>query len=80
MLKFLFTAHYSDGTSYKQNEEDRSTQDSTRSAFYDIDQEKLIAFELTSPESNIFVDLRDGSFSVNGLPFLIYDEPLKIAD
>jgi hypothetical protein len=71
MLKYLFTAIYDDGTILKQTQEDISTKDPKRSAYYDIDHEKLIAFGLESEDSAIVVHIKDGAFEINGLPFMV---------
>ena len=82
MLKYLFTAVYSDGTSYTQNVEDRSiSEPDKRSCFYDIDQDRLVKFILApSPEDECgdghvySVDLVDGHFEVDGVPFKMHEE------
>lgn len=82
MLKYLFTAVYSDGTSYTQNVEDRSiSAPGERSCFYDIDQDRLVKFILApSPEDECgdghvySVDLVDGHFEVDGVPFKMHEE------
>ena len=71
MLKYLFTALYDDGTILKQTQEDISTTDPKRSAYYDIDHEKLVAFGLEDDSNAILVHLTDGSFEINGVPFSI---------
>lgn len=77
MLDYLFTAIYEDGTILEQNPDDISTKDPNKSAFYDIDQERLIAFALQDKENAIAVDLRDGSFQINGFTFHAYDGAVK---
>ena len=77
MLDYLFTAIYEDGTTFVQNADDVSTKDPNRSSFYDIDQERLIAFALQDQENAIAVDLRDGSFQINGFTFHAYDGAVK---
>jgi len=71
MLKYLFTALYNDGTILKQTHEDISTKDPKRSAYYDIDHEKLIAFGLEDDNNAVLVHIDDGSFEVNGVPFAV---------
>jgi hypothetical protein len=73
MLDYLFTAYYADNTTYQQTEEDRSTKDETKSAYYDIDQDKLIAFALQGANDGVVVDLRTGLFVVNGLPLSVFE-------
>lgn len=74
-LKYLFTASYKDGTTYVQNAEDRSvTEPEKRSCFFDIDHSKLETFTLTGDGHEYLVDLRDGHFESDGVPFFVYDE------
>lgn len=75
MLKYLFTAHYNDGTTYEQNEEDRSTKEpEKRSCFFDVDHSKLERFTLKGGGQEYTVDLTDGHFEINGVPFLAHEE------
>lgn len=70
-LKYKFIALYSDGSIFEQNDEDKSLKDAKRSAFFDIDQEKLIAFALKNDNPDKYeeyaVDLRTGEFLLNGI-------------
>lgn len=78
MLKYLFKAIYNDGTVYEQNAEDRSIIDpEKRSCFYDIDHSKLVAFTLKGDGHEYGVDLRDGHFEIDGIPFVMHEMPLK---
>jgi hypothetical protein len=77
MLDYLFTAIYEDGTTFEQTQDDVSSKDSNRSAFYDIEQDKLIAFALQDEKNAIVVDLRDGTFQINGFTFSAYDGAVK---
>lgn len=78
MLKYLFKAIYEDGTILEQTQDDRSLIDPAKSTFFDIDHSKLIAFGLEDGgDTAVVVDLRDGSFQVNGVPFYIYDKEVK---
>lgn len=80
MMKYLFTAKYKDGSVYEQNPEDVSvTESEKRSCFYDIKDtlEDLESFTLTG-EGHIYkVDLIDGHFEVDGVPFDMHEENLK---
>lgn len=76
-MKYLFTAYYNDETCLKQTAEDVSIQDPTRSAFFDVDHDKLIAFEIANEQISAFVDLRTGEFNINGVFFSIYDGEIK---
>ena len=75
-LKYLFLAHYSDGTTYQQTPEDVSKQDPKRSCFYDIDHSKLTLLELQEQGGDkcFAVDLRNGGFYLNGVWGFLHDE------
>ena len=73
-LKYLFTAIYEDGSTFQQITDDVSSQDPKRSAFYDVDHSRLIAFGIENDDNAIIVDLRDGSFEINGARFFAYDK------
>lgn len=74
-LKYLFTALYSDLTQFSQTDADISSRDPKRSAYYDIDHDRLIAFALKlntgdDPQKRYeeyTVDLRTGEFLLNGI-------------
>jgi hypothetical protein len=72
MLKYLFTAHYNDGASIVQNQQDRSMQRDDKNAFFDVKYEPLYpletlsSFELRGSGHTYTVDLRDGRFLVDG--------------
>lgn len=80
-LRWLFIAEFDSGTQYAQTADDRADCDPHRDAFYDIlyltgqldrKPEKvrsLTRFHLTDSRNWFTVDLRDGKFEVNGLPF-----------
>lgn len=79
-LKYLFTAHYSDGTQYQQSADDVSVQDPKRSCFYDVDHSKLTTLELTEQDpppgqapKKLAVDLRNGHFFFNGVWANLFD-------
>lgn len=74
-LKYLFTAYYSDGTKYEQNAEDKSVKEpDTRSSYYDIDHDKLVAFVLRGEGHEYGVDLRDGHFEIDGVQFFMHED------
>jgi len=75
-LKYLFLAHYSDGTVYLQTPDDVSKQDPTRSCFYDVDHTKLTTFELQDQVGDkcYAVDLRNGAFYLNGTWAFLHDK------
>lgn len=73
--QFQFSAEYLDGAVYTQSETDRSIQDSSRNAFYDIQYrpikplDDLVRFTIYRDypkHQRIAVDLRDGSFEIDG--------------
>ena len=76
-MKYLFTVEYKDGTFFKQNEEDVSLTDPLRSAFFDIRQDDVKKFSLTGEGHIYLVDLTDGHFEVDGVPFRFHNEDLK---
>lgn len=60
-LKYLFAVSYKDGTTFAQNEEDISTIDPKRSAFYDVKQDEVKTFTLDDGVGNgATVDLETG--------------------
>jgi hypothetical protein len=77
MLKYRFHAVYADGTFFVQNEEDVSARDPARSAFYDVDQSRLEAFALAGEGHTYAVDLTDGTFAIDGVPFRMHEGPLS---
>lgn len=77
MLKYLFTAEYSDGTKYVQNTEDKSIKEpEKRSCFFDVDHSKLVRFTLKGEGHEYAVDLKDGHFEINGVPFFAHEEEM----
>lgn len=71
-LRYLFEAHLKDGTVIRQTPEDVSTAEPlTRSAFYDVAQriDEVVYFGLHNDRYSYVVDLRDGHFEINGVPF-----------
>lgn len=79
-LKYLFTAFLKDGGApISQSIDDVSVVDSARSAFYDVAQhlDDVVHFSLTSLDgAQVYsVDLRDGSFRINGVAFTPCQSP-----
>ena len=80
MLKYLFDVEFTDGSTYTQTPADRSVFDpEKRSCFYDvmqlIEQGKQIKLFLLSDGKNGFlVDLSDGHFEINGIPFFMHEQ------
>jgi hypothetical protein len=78
MLKYLFTVDYRDGTSYSQNEQDVSViEPEKRSCFFDVRKEDIKKFSLVGDGHTYSVDLDDGHFEIDGIPFRMHDEELK---
>jgi hypothetical protein len=72
MLKYLFTAEYKDGSLYQQNADDKSVKEpDKRSCYFDVDQDNLVGFVLRGKDHTYGVDLRDGHFEVDGVPFFM---------
>lgn len=77
-LKYLFYVIYKNGTSFRQNEDDVSTNDPTRSAYYDVRHEEVASFVIGVPGNLWEVNLLTGTFSHNGVPFGAFDQDLQI--
>lgn len=74
-LKYLFQVTYKDGSTYTQNEEDRSeTEPETRSCFFDVKQDEIKSFFMFNNEHQYSVNLEDGHFEVDGLPFFMHSD------
>lgn len=71
-LKYLFEAHFKDGSVIHQTPEDISSADPlTRSAFYDVAQrlDEVRMFGLYNEQHTYTVSLEDGHFEIDGVPF-----------
>jgi hypothetical protein len=69
-LKYLFTVTYKDGSVYQQNAEDRSLKEpEKRSCYFDLDQDNIASFVLKGAGHEYGVYLKDGHFTVDGIPF-----------
>lgn len=73
LLKYIFQVTYKDGTTYTANQEDVSVKDPQRSCFYDIKPEEVKTFFLFNNDHQYSVNLEDGHFEVDGLPFFMHD-------
>jgi hypothetical protein len=76
VLTYLFDAHFEDGTVIRQTLEDKSWSDPLRSAYSDVLQaieggRKLKSFALWNDDHVYAVDLTDGHFEVDHLPFFV---------
>lgn len=87
VLKYLFRAEYEDGHIIVQEADDQSKLDPQRSAFYDVLQydSKLVTFmlfpagvDMANDESahTYEVDLIDGHFEIDGIPFKMHEVEL----
>ena len=80
MLKYLFTVQFKDGSVYEQTEEDRSlVEPEKRSAFYDVAQrlDEVHTFTLKGEGHEYMVDLTNGLFAIDGVPFRMHEEKLE---
>ncbi len=77
-FKYLFRALLNNGTILEQNQEDCSKFTPGKNCFYDVLQEisNVRAFALYNEENEYLVDLADGHFEINQVPFFIHDEPV----
>lgn len=85
MSRFLFKAYFADGTVYEQGEADTSLYHPEKSSFFDVlvlskeengvMQNPILRFELTNGTNTYAVNLGDGSFELNGLPFFMMNCP-----
>ena len=76
-MKYLFDVEFEDGSCYTQNAEDRSLiEPEKRSCYYDVMQsgKKINQFMLSDGNNCYSVDLKDGSFTVNGVRFFMHEE------
>lgn len=73
LLKYIFQVTYKDGSIYASNQEDVSIKDPKRSCFYDVKQSEVKTFFLFNDEHRFSVNLEDGHFEVDGVPFFMHD-------
>lgn len=80
-LSYLFVAEFEDGTTITQTPEDKSELEDNRSAFYDVLQRKdqLNRFHLTDGNTWFTVDMRDGLFEINGVPFAAHNQFMDVS-
>lgn len=73
-LAYLFECHFTDETVLFQTQDDVSTLDPTKSAFYDALQraDEIAVFGIVNDEHTYAVDLRDGHFEIDGIPFVVH--------
>src|SRR6266478_6804917 len=75
-LKYLFSAHFDDNTSFLQKDDDSSELDPKRTSYYDLlelvkEGKKIILFELLSATGSYAVDLLTGKFWVRWQIFIL---------
>ena len=77
-LSYLFECVLSDGTSIIQTQEDISTVNPSSSAFYDVlaRLDDVVRFTITNEKHIYSVDLLDGHFELDGVPFRAQNEQL----
>jgi hypothetical protein len=74
---YHFVATFRDGSQIFQNEDDVSPLDPTKNCLFDVlEREKAgdgpVSFGLIGPLGFFGVDLRDGHFEINGIPFFMH--------
>lgn len=74
MLKYLFQVTYKNGSVFTQSQEDRSLTRPGGSAYSDVIQDEVAAFFLIGEGHTYSVDLMDGHFEVDGVPFYMHKE------
>lgn len=77
LVKYIFQADYKDGMHYTSTQEDVSVTDPKRSCFYDVDHEKLVRFFLFNDEHTYSVNLEDGHFEIDGVPFFVHEDHMQ---
>ncbi len=72
-LPYLFEAQFHDGTILQQTQEDTSLIDPSKNAFFDVIQrlEEVDIFGIFNDTQSFVVDLHDGHFEINGVPFFL---------
>jgi hypothetical protein len=75
-LSYLFEAHFNDGSMIQQTPQDVSVVDPEKSAYYDVMQRlgDVKVFGIYNDKNTYVVDLRDGHFEINGVPFSVSSE------
>lgn len=76
-LQYLFVAEFADGSTISQTPDDQSLLDAAKPAIHDVleysKSSALVRFHVTDGNIWYMVDLRDGTFEVNGIPFEAFD-------
>lgn len=79
-LKYLFIVEYKDGSVYRQNMADLPVIKKTGSSFSDVRMEDVSRFYLVDAKNVFCVDLNDGHFEVNKIPFYMHDQGEGLKD
>lgn len=70
---YRFAAFFEDGTVIEQNDTDTSTKEKGKNSYFDVlekeKESKLVSFVIHNGETQVGVDLQDGHFEINGVPF-----------
>ena len=79
MLKYLFRCQFNDGETFIQTQADVSKHIEGKSAFTDVlkkveDGNQIKYFSLNSRDDTYLVDLDNGCFAVNGIPFFMHEQ------
>jgi len=77
-LTYLFKARLKDGTIIQQTPEDVSVVDPTKSAFYDVPLDEVAGFLISGNGHAYYVDLIDGHFELDRVPFHAGDPVFEI--
>lgn len=78
-LKYLYTVRFKDGSFYEQNQDDISITNPEKSCFYDILEQEAKQnppeiFCLAGENHTYIVDLKDGHFEIDNVPFRFHDK------
>jgi hypothetical protein len=73
-MKYLFIAQYKDGSQYDQSLDDCSKLGNNTSSFGDVRKDEVARFHLQGGGHIYTVDLSDGHFEIDGVPFRMHDD------
>lgn len=81
-LAYLFECHFKDGSILFQTADDVSATMPEKSAFFDVLQriDDVEVFGIVNDEHTYAVDLRDGHFEIDGVPFKVTGDEELTAD
>jgi hypothetical protein len=78
LLKYIFEVHYKDGTTYKSTQQDVSQLHEYGSCFTDVKIEEVEVFFLFNNDHCYSVNLNDGHFEVDKVPFIMHKPHKKV--